>query len=59
MNYAPFIRIAIRYGVGAVIGVAQAEVLAADPDIVTAIAVAVGAVVETAYVVAKRKGWST
>lgn len=59
MNYAPFARIALRYGVGAVIGMAQAEALAADPDIVTAAALAIGAAVEAAYIWAKRKGWAT
>jgi predicted DNA-binding protein with PD1-like motif len=59
MTYAPIARIAIRYGVGAVIGMAQAEQLAADPDIVTTVAMAIGAAVEAAYVFAKKKGWAT
>lgn len=59
MNYSPIARIAIRYGVGAVIGVAQADQLAADPDVVTVVALAIGAAVEAAYVFAKRKGWAT
>jgi len=59
MNYAPIARIIIRYGVGAVIGMAQAEQLAADADVVTVVALAVGAAVEGAYTVAKRKGWTT
>jgi len=58
MTYAPIARILIRYGVGAVIGLAQAEQLAADPDIVTFAALAVGAAVEGLYALAVRKGWS-
>lgn len=59
MNYAPLARIALRYGVGAVIGLAQAETLAADPDVITVVALGIGAIVEGAYMLAKRKGWST
>lgn len=59
MNYAPIARIVIRYGVGAVVGLAQGQMLAADPDIVTIVALLIGASVELAYTVAKRKGWST
>lgn len=59
MNYAPIVRIAIRYGVGAVIGMAQGEMLAGDPDVVSIVAAGVGAVVESVYIYAKRKGWAT
>ena len=59
MNYAPLARIAIRYGVGIFIGMAQAEVLAADPDVVTVVALAIGATVEAVYAIAKRRGWAT
>jgi len=59
MTYAPVARIAIRYGVGAIIGMAHAEQLAADPDIVTTVAMVIGAAVEAAYVFAKKKGWAT
>lgn len=59
MNYGPIARIILRYGVGAVIGMAQAELMAADPDLVTVVALAVGAFVEGAYAIAKRKGWAT
>lgn len=59
MNYAPIARILIRYGVGAVIGMAQAEKLAADADVVTVAALALGAAVEAVYAMAKRKGWTT
>lgn len=59
MNYAPIARIILRYGVGAVVGAAQANILAGDPDVVAMLALAVGAAVEAAYVIAKRKGWAT
>jgi hypothetical protein len=59
MNYAPIARIILRYGVGAIVGASQAELLAGDPDVVSMLALAVGAAVEAAYVLAKRKGWST
>lgn len=59
MNYAPIARIILRYGVGAIVGASQAELLAGDPDVVSVIALAVGAAVEAAYVLAKRKGWNT
>lgn len=59
MNYAPYVRIIIRYVVGIVIGADAANVLAADPEIVTIAAAAVGAAVEFAYELAKRKGWAT
>lgn len=59
MNYAPIARIILRYAVGAIVGASQAELLIGDPDVVSMIAVALGAVVEAAYVMAKRKGWAT
>ena len=61
MNYAPLARIALRYIVGAVfMGSATiGDTLAADPDIVAVAALVIGAVVETAYAMAKRKGWKT
>ena len=59
MNYAPIARIVLRYIIGGVIGVAQGDMLAADPDMVTFVALALGAAVEGAYAIAKRKGWTT
>lgn len=59
MTYAPIARIVLRYVVGAVIGMAQGEMLAADPDVVTIAALALGAIVEGLYALAKRKGWAT
>ena len=53
-------RIALRYIVGGVImGSEQiGEQLAADPDLVMAVAGLIGLGVEAFYVLAKRKGWT-
>lgn len=59
MNYAPIARIILRYVVGGVVGMAQGDMLAGDPDVVSVIALAIGATVEAAYFMAKRKGWAT
>lgn len=59
----PFIRIALRYGVGGVIGYEIGSQLAADPDVVTAVTVVASAVVgvatEGAYAIARKLGWRT
>lgn len=59
----PFIRIALRYGVGGVLGYQVGNMLASDPDVVavaTAVSAAlVGAATEYAYGLAKRLGWRT
>lgn len=61
MEYGPLIRIALRYLVGATIvgSVEFGEHLAADPDLVAVLALAVGAAVEAYYAYAKRKGKAT
>lgn len=59
MDYAPIARIVLRYVIGAVVGMAQGNMLAADPDLVTVVALGIGAGVELAYAIAKRKGWAT
>lgn len=59
MDYAPIARIVLRYVIGAVVGMAQGDMLAADPDVVTVAAIGIGAGVELAYAIAKRKGWAT
>ena len=61
MDYGPFIRIALRYVVGGAILGSQAlgDQLAADKDLVSAIAVLVGLCVEFAYVRAKKTGGAT
>ena len=58
MTYAPIARIVLRYIVGALIGMDTGNILAADPDIVTYVALGIGVVVEAAYGFAKRKGWA-
>lgn len=59
----PFIRIILRYGVGAVIGYEVGNQLATDPDVVAVATVAAaslaGAVTEYFYVIAKKLGWRT
>lgn len=59
----PFIRIALRYGVGAVIGYQIGDHLASDPDVVavaTAGAAAiVGVATEWVYALARKWGWRT
>lgn len=59
MDYAPIARIVLRYVIGAVIGMAQGNMLASDADVVTVVALSIGAGVEMAYAIAKRKGWAT
>ena len=59
MNYGPIARIIIRYIVGLIIGADAADTLAGDPDVVTLVAMVVGATVEGAYTMAKRRGWAT
>lgn len=59
----PYIRIALRYGVGAVVGFHVGEQLASDPDVVAvttaAAAAAVGLATEGFYLIAKKLGWRT
>jgi hypothetical protein len=59
MDYAPIARIIIRYAVGLIVGADAAGLMAADPDMVTVAAVAIGGAVEVLYSVAKKKGWAT
>jgi len=59
MDYAPLARIALRYIVGGLVGMESGRLLAGDPDIVTMLALAIGAAVEALYVLAKRRGWRT
>jgi len=59
----PLIRIALRYGVGAIVGYEVGNQLASDPDVITvttaATAMLVGVLTEGAYWLAKRWGWRT
>jgi hypothetical protein len=61
MTYAPIARIVLRYLIGgvAVGSMTLGDELAADPDIVLAVSLGIGALVEAAYAAAKRKGWAT
>lgn len=59
MDWAPLARIVVRYVVGAIIGMDAASALAGDPDVITVVALGIGAAVEVAYGFAKRKGWAT
>ncbi|MDD9727243.1 hypothetical protein PVV74_17420 [Roseovarius sp. SK2] len=60
-NYAPFVRIGLRYLVGAGLmgSAAIGEQLAADPDLVFAISAVLGAAVEAFYAHAKMRGGKT
>lgn len=59
----PFIRIALRYGVGGIIGYEMGSQLASDPDVVAVVTVAataaVGLATEGAYLLARKLGWRT
>jgi preprotein translocase subunit Sec61beta len=61
MNWAVIARVLLRYVAGAGIfgSLAFGEELAADPDLVLAISVAIAGVVEAFYVYAKKRGWAT
>lgn len=59
MDYAPIARIIIRYLVGAAVGMDTGGILAADPDVVTFVALGLGLAVEMIYGIAKRYGWAT
>ena len=59
MNFGPLARILLRYGIGYLAGSQVGESLAMDPDAVLVLSLALGALVEGAYALAKRKGWAT
>jgi hypothetical protein len=61
MTWAPMARILLRYLVGAGImgSTTLGDQLAADPDLVLYGALALAAVIEGAYAIAKRRGWAT
>lgn len=58
----PFIRIALRYGVGGVVGYEVGQNLAADPDVIAVVTVgasmAAGFITEAWYYLARKWGWS-
>lgn len=57
----PYVRILLRYGVGAIIGYQIGDQLSNDPDVLTVATVAatalVGAATERAYYLARKLGW--
>lgn len=55
----PFVRIILRYGAGVVFGMEVGDILAGDPDVVLAVAMALSLVAERAYSIAKRDGLPT
>lgn len=61
--FGPIIRIALRYGVGGIVGYEVGSQLAADPDVIAvttaAAATLVGMATEGFYWLAKRYGWKT
>jgi hypothetical protein len=57
MDYAPIARIVVRYIVGLVVGADTAGILAADPDVITIVAIGIGAAVEVIYTLAKKREW--
>lgn len=60
-DFAPLARIVLRYVIGAAL-MGSDEIgaqFAADPDLVLAVAIAIGAAVEAAYAIAKKRGWAT
>ena len=57
-------RILLRYLAGALVAFGliapeDAQIIHTDPEIVMAVGLALGALVEGAYALAKRKGWAT
>lgn len=61
MKYGPLVRIILRYIIGGLAfgSVVAGEEFASDPDLVAVCALAVSAIVEASYALAKRKGWAT
>jgi hypothetical protein len=57
MDYAPIARIVVRYIVGLVVGADTAGILAADPDVITFVAIGIGGAVEVIYTLAKKREW--
>ena len=58
MNYAPIARIVVRYAVGGVIGFDAADIIAGDPEVMSMIAIAIGAATEGLYALAVKNGWA-
>lgn len=64
-EYVPvFARIVLRYLAGMLVAYGliapeHAELISMDPDLALIVGAAIGALVEGAYALAKRKGWAT
>lgn len=56
---SPYARILLRYGIGYFAGSNVGAALALDTDVVVILSLALGFGVESAYELAKRKGWKT
>ena len=59
MYFAPWARIGLRDVIGYLAGSEIGDQLALDPDAVMIAALALGALVEGVYVIAKKRGWAT
>ena len=59
MALTPYVRIILRYGAGVVLGLEAGDILAGDPDVVLAVAMAMSLIAERAYAIAKRNGMPT
>lgn len=59
MDFGPLARIVLRYGIGYFAGSQLGEQIAMDQDAVLMLSLALGAMVEGAYILAKRWGWAT
>ena len=55
----PFVRLLLRYGAGVILGLEAGDILAGDPDVVLAAAMAMSIIAERAYAIAKRNGGPT
>ena len=55
----PYVRIVLRYGAGVILGLEAGNILAGDPDLVLAVAMALSLIAERAYAIAKSKGLPT
>ena len=55
----PFVRLLLRYGAGVILGLEAGDILAGDPDVVLAVAMAMSIIAERAYSIAKRNGMPT
>ena len=55
----PFVRLLLRYGAGVILGLEAGDILAGDPDVVAAVALALALIIERAYAIAKRDGGPT